>query len=240
MWNEELKDLLSRLTKEEEQVLKRTIIKGNFGSDICRFRNSLGDMPKKKTRCWVYLINYQTPSESRFYCKKTGDIFKSIRAKLCPFDDNGHFFVYQKELWGENTSDIICVPEDIHIALEQWADDGIDKACHYPINGKDLCIDELVKDLFDDGQYVWNNDKTEMVGFVRRNPVLVRQETDNKLMIDFFNYWCPDDVEKWVRKIEHKMNNDIEYVIDSYMFGVIENNEERKDSVFHVSFYYRG
>ena len=35
MWNEELKDLLSRLTKEEEQVLKRTILKGNFGSDIC-------------------------------------------------------------------------------------------------------------------------------------------------------------------------------------------------------------
>lgn len=240
MWNKELKDLLSKLTKEEEQVLKRTILKGNFGSDICRFRNSLGDMPKKETRCWVYMTNYQNPSARRFYYKKTGEIFKSIRAKLCPLDDNGHFFVYQKELWGENTSDVICVPEDIHIALEQWADDGIDKAGHYPINGKDLCIDELVKDLFDDGQYVWNNGKTEMVGFVRRNPVLVRQETDNKLMIDFFNYWCPNDVEKWVRKIEHKMNNDIDYVIDSYMFGVIENNEERKDSDFHVSFYYRG
>ena len=59
-------------------------------------------------------------------------------------------------------------------------------------------------------------------------------------MIDFFNYWCPDNVDKWVRKIEHKMNNDIDYVIDSYMFGVIENNKDRMDSDFHVSFYYRG
>ena len=106
MWNEELKDLLSRLTKEEEQVLKRTILKGNFGSDICRFRNSLGDMPKKETRCWVYMTNYQNPSARRFYYKKTEDIFKSIRAKLCPLDDNGHLFVYQQEWWGESTSDI--------------------------------------------------------------------------------------------------------------------------------------
>lgn len=240
MWTKEIKDCLAQLTKEEERVLKRTILKGSFGNDSCSFREFCGDIPKQETRCWVYLTNYNNPNTRRFYFKKTEHIFESIRAKLCPIDDIGQFFVYQKEWWGENTSDIIRVPEDIHIALEQWADDGIDKAAHCPINEKDLCIDELVRDLFDDGQYVWNKDNTEMIGFVKRDPVLVRKEKDNKLMIDFFNYWCPNYVEEWVKRIEHDKNNDVDYVIDTYMFGVIENDSERKSSDFHVSFYYRG
>ena len=72
-------------------------------------------------------------------------------------------------------------------------------------------------------------------------PVLVRQETDNKLLVRFLgDAWCPDVVEEWVKRIEHDKNNDVDYVIDTYMFGVIENDRERKSSDFHVSFYYRG
>ena len=241
MWTKEIEDCLSQLTKEEERVLKRTIIKGSFGDDSCRFRNILGDISKEETRCWVYMTDYRNPSTRRFYLKKTEEIFKSIRAKLCPIDDYGRFFVYQKEWWGENTSDIIRVPEDIHIALEQWADDGIDKAAHCPINDKDLCLDELVRDLFNDGQYSWNKYNTEMVGFVGNEPVLVRLEADNKLLVRFLGgVWCPDVVEKWVRTVERNKNKDIENVNDSYMFGVIENDRERRSSDFHVSFYYRG
>lgn len=140
MWTKEIEDCLSQLTKEEERVLKRTILKGVFGSDSCSFRNILGDISKEETRCWVYLTNYRNPSTRRFYLKKTEEIFKSIREKLCPNGDIGCFFAYQKEWWGENSSDIIRVPEDIHIALEQWADDGIDKATHCPINEKTLAL----------------------------------------------------------------------------------------------------
>lgn len=42
--------------------------------------------------------------------------------------------------------------------------------------------------------------------------------------------------EEWVKRIEHNKNNDVDYVIDTYMFGVIENDRERKSSDFHVSF----
>ena len=42
------------------------------------------------------------------------------------------------------------------------------------------------------------------------------------------------------KRIEHDKNNDVDYVIDTYMFGVIENDRERKSNDFHVSFYYRG
>ncbi|MQM90235.1 hypothetical protein [Segatella copri] len=241
MWTKEIEDCLSKLTKEEERVLKRTILKGSFGDDSCRFRNILGDISKEETRCWVYLTNPKYALIRRFYYKKDEEIFKSIRAKLCPIDDYGRFFVYQKEWWGENTSDIIRVPEDIHIALEQWADDGIDKAAHCPINEKDIGIDELLEDLFNDGHYSWNKDNTEKVGFVGNEPILVRQETDNKLLVRFLgDAWCPDVVEEWVKRIEHDKNNDVDYVIDSYMFGVIENDRERKSNDFHVSFYYRG
>ena len=112
---------------------------------------------------------------------------------------------------------------------------------HNGINDKDICPDELVRDLFNDGQYAWNKDKTEMVGFVGNEPVLVRQETDNKLLVRFLGgVWCPDVVEEWVKRIEHDKNNDVDYVIDTYMFGVIENDRERKSSDFHVSFCYRG
>lgn len=112
---------------------------------------------------------------------------------------------------------------------------------HNGINGKDLCLDELVRDLFNDGQYSWNKDNTEMVGFVGNEPVLVRMEADNKLLVRFLGgVWCPDVVEEWVKRIEHDKNNDVDYVIDAYMFGVIENDRERKSSDFHVSFYYRG
>lgn len=52
--------------------------------------------------------------------------------------------------------------------------------------------------------------------------------------------WCSDVVEEWVKRIEHDKNNDVDYVIDTSMFGVIENDQERKSSDFHVSFYYRG
>lgn len=117
----------------------------------------------------------------------------------------------------------------------------IKNAVHCSINGKDLCLDELVRDLFNDGQYAWNKDNTEMVGFVGNNPVLVRQETDNKLLVRFLgDTWCPDVIGAWVKMIEHDKNNDLDYVIDTYMFGVIENDRERKSSDFHVSFYYRG
>ena len=166
MWTTEIEDCLSQLTKEEERVLKRTILKGSFGSDSFRFRNILGDISKKETRCWVYLTNYKNPSTRRFYLKKTEEIFKSIREKLCPNGDIGRFFAYQKECWGENTSDIIIVHYDIHVELEQWADDGIDKSANCPINEKDLGIDELLEDLFNDGHYSWNKDNTEKVGFV--------------------------------------------------------------------------
>ena len=112
---------------------------------------------------------------------------------------------------------------------------------HNGINDKDLCPDELVRDLFNGGQYEWNKDKTEMVGFVGNEPVLVRLEADNKLLVRFLGgVWCPDVVEEWVKRIEHDKNNDVDYVIDNYMFGVIENDRERKSSDFHVSFYYRG
>ena len=241
MWTTEIEDCLSKLTKEEERVLKRTILKGSFGSDSFRFRNILGDISKKETRCWVYLTNYKNPSTRRFYLKKTEEIFKSIREKLCPNGDIGRFFAYQKECWGENTSDIIIVHYDIHVELEQWADDGIDKSANCPINEKDLGIDELLEDLFNDGHYSWNKDNTEKVGFVGNEPVLVRQETDNKLLVRFLgDAFCPDVVEEWVNRIEHDNNNYVDYVIDNYMFGVIENDRERKSSDFHVSFYYRG
>lgn len=141
MWTTEIEDCLSQLTKEEKKVLKRTITNGGFGDDSCRFRNILGDISKEETRCQVYLTNYKYPFSRRFYYKKTEWIFKSIRAKLCPIDDIGQFFVYQKE---------------------------------------------------------------------------------------------------WVKRIEHDKNNDVDYVIDTYMFGVIENDRERKSRDFHVSFYYRG
>lgn len=241
MWTTEIEDCLSQLTKEEERVLKRTILKGSFGSDSFRFRNILGDISKKETRCWVYLTNYKNPSTRRFYLKKTEEIFKSIREKLCPNGDIGRFFAYQKECWGENTSDIIIVHYDIHVELEQWADDGIDKSANCPINEKDLGIDELLEDLFNDGHYSWNKDNTEKVGFVGNEPVLVRMEADNKLLVRFLgDVWCPDVVEEWVNRIEHDKNNDVDYVIDNFMFGVIENDRERKSSDFHVSFYYRG
>ena len=117
----------------------------------------------------------------------------------------------------------------------------IKNAAHCPINEKDLGIDELLEDLFNDGHYSWNKDNTEKVGFVGNEPVLVRQETDNKLLVRFLgDAWCPDVVEEWVKRIEHDKNNDTDYVIDSYMFGVIENDRERKSRDFHVSFYYRG
>ena len=241
MWTTEIEDCLSQLTKEEERVLKRTILKGSFGSDSFRFRNILGDISKKETRCWVYLTNYKNPSTRRFYLKETEEIFKSIREKLCPNGDIGRFFAYQKECWGENTSDIIIVHYDIHVELEQWADDGIDKSANCPINEKDLGIDELLEDLFNDGHYSWNKDNTEKVGFVGNEPVLVRMEADNKLLVRFLgDVWCPDVVEEWVNRIEHDKNNDVDYVIDNFMFGVIENDRERKSSDFHVSFYYRG
>ena len=241
MWTTEIEDCLSQLTKEEERVLKRTILKGSFGSDSFRFRNILGDISKKETRCWVYLTNYKNPYTRRFYLKKTEEIFKSIREKLCPNGDIGRFFAYQKECWGENTSDIIIVHYDIHVELEQWADDGIDKSANCPINEKDLGIDELLEDLFNDGHYSWNKDNTEKVGFVGNEPVLVRMEADNKLLVRFLgDVWCPDVVEEWVNRIEHDKNNDVDYVIDNFMFGVIENDRERKSSDFHVSFYYRG
>ena len=117
----------------------------------------------------------------------------------------------------------------------------IKNAVNCPINDKDLCLDELVRDLFNDCQYALNKDNTEMVGFVGNEPVLVRMEEDNKLLVRFLGgVWCPDVVEEWVKRIEHDKNNDVDYVIDNYMFGVIENDRERKSSDFHVSFYYRG
>lgn len=65
--------------------------------------------------------------------------------------------------------------------------------------------------------------------------------TNNKLLVRFLgDAWYSDVVEEWVKRIEHDKNNDVDYVIDTYMFGVIENDRERKSSDFHVSFYYRG
>lgn len=48
-----------------------------------------------------------------------------------------------------------------------------------------------------------------------------------------------EKIKNWL-EAEYNKNNDVDYVIDTYMFGVIENDRERKSSDFHVSFYYRG
>lgn len=131
-----------------------------------------------------------------------------------------------------------------NVSFDVEANDGITEVTntsHNGINDKDFCPDELVRDLFNGGQYAWNKDNTEMVGFVGNEPVLVRQETYNKLLVRFLGcVWCPKVVENWVRTVERNKNKDIENVNDSYMFGVIENDRKHKSSDFHVSFYYRG
>jgi hypothetical protein len=60
------------------------------------------------------------------------------------------------------------------------------------------------------------------------------------VVITSYQHGLGEAVEEWVKRIEHDKNNDVDYVIDTYMFGVIENDRERKSSDFHVSFYYRG
>ena len=131
-----------------------------------------------------------------------------------------------------------------NVSFDVESNDGIAEVTntsHNGINDKDFCPDELVRDLFNCGQYSWNKDNTEMVGFVGNEPVLVRLEADNKLLVRFLGgVWCPDVIEAWVKMIEHDKNNDLDYTVDTYMFGVIENDRERKSSDFHVSFYYRG
>lgn len=48
MWTTEIEDCLSKLTKEEKRVLKRTILKGNFGSDSCSLETFLAIFQSKK------------------------------------------------------------------------------------------------------------------------------------------------------------------------------------------------
>lgn len=85
-----------------------------------------------------------------------------------------------------------------------------------------------------------NKDLKKLAKILRLLDVYAKIEekgTENEFLCDA---WCPDIVEEWVKRIEHDKNNDVDYVIDTYMFGVIENDRERKSSDFHVSFCYRG
>ena len=77
----------------------------------------------------------------------------------------------------------------------------IKNAAHCPINDKDLCLDELVRDLFNDEQYTWNKDNTEMKRVVNSIIQLIDSFPNRSILIAATNQIQMID-EALVRRFE--------------------------------------
>lgn len=117
---EQVKEIVSVLTADEQQLLKDTINKGYWGDT----EMELLDENNQVETDWIegYCTN-DAKLAGHFKGRKVATMFKSIYKKLCPENHNqiGRYISHCNDWWGDGSGDMLFIRGTYSKAFEQWA-----------------------------------------------------------------------------------------------------------------------
>mgnify|MGYP003301903276 CR=1 FL=1 len=113
----EVKEIVSVLTEEQQQLLKDTIRYGCWGDSDYEFLTENGDIET------VSMFGYCTKLAGHFSGRKISAMFRSIYKKLCPehYNQIGRYISHCSDWWGDGTGDMLFIRHSACDAFEEWA-----------------------------------------------------------------------------------------------------------------------
>lgn len=116
----QIQEIVSALTSDEQQLLKDTINYGAWGDSEWEF---LDDNDKVES---VTMYGYCTNDAKRaghFSGRKVSSMFRSMYKKLCPANHNqiGRYISHCNDWWGDGSGDMLFIRKGYYNAFEEWA-----------------------------------------------------------------------------------------------------------------------
>lgn len=115
---EEVKEIVSVLTEEQQQLLKDTIRYGLWGDADFDFLDENGNVET------VEMMGYCTNDAKlagNFNGRKISAMFRSIYSKLCPQKGIGRYISHHSDWWGDGSGDMLFIRIGYYDTFEQWA-----------------------------------------------------------------------------------------------------------------------
>lgn len=120
MMNDEVKEIVSVLNADEQQLLKDAICFGGWGDDIWKFIAEDGTI--ESVPMYAYCTN-DARKGGHFSGRKISALFKSMYSKLCTKNQNqiGRYISHCHDWWGDGSGDMLFIRNEYSRAFEEWA-----------------------------------------------------------------------------------------------------------------------
>lgn len=115
---EQVKEIVSILTDEQQQLLKDTIRYGCWGDSEFEFLDENGN---GETLPMMGYCTNDAKLAGNFSGRKISAMFRSIYRKLCPKNGIGRFISHHSDWWGDGSGDMLFIRTGYYDAFEQWA-----------------------------------------------------------------------------------------------------------------------
>lgn len=116
----EVQEIVSVLTADEQQLLKDSINSGAWGDTEEEFINSNGE--QETVYCYGYCTN-DAKNAGHFRGRIVASMFKSMYKKLCPENHNqiGRYISHCNDWWGDGSGDMLFIRTGYYQVFEEWA-----------------------------------------------------------------------------------------------------------------------
>lgn len=116
----QVKEIVSVLTTDEQQLLKDTIRYGAWGDSDMEFLDENGNI--ETVGMFGYCTN-DACEAGHFSGRKVSAMFRSIYKKLCQANKNqiGRYISHCNDWWGDGSGDMLFIKTGYYRAFEEWA-----------------------------------------------------------------------------------------------------------------------
>lgn len=117
---EQVNEIVSVLTSEQQQLLKDAINHGSWGDGDMEFLDENGNVET----CMMYgYCTNDAKKAGNFSGRKISAMFRSIYTKLCQENHHriGRYISHCNDWWGDGTGDMLFIRESHCQAFEEWA-----------------------------------------------------------------------------------------------------------------------
>ena len=116
----QIQEIVSVLTADEQQLLKDTINYGGWGDTPMEFLDGNGNV--ETTYGFGYCTN-DAKKAGNFKGRIVSQMFKSIYKKMCPEYHNqiGMHISHKNDWWGDGSGDMLFIRDELYNAFYEWA-----------------------------------------------------------------------------------------------------------------------
>lgn len=116
----QVKEIVSVLTKDEQQLLKDTIRYGGWGDSDMEF---LGENGKIETVSMYGYCTNDAHKAGHFKGRIVSSMFRSIYKKMCPANRNqiGRYISHCNDWWDDGSGDMLFIRTGYYQIFEEWA-----------------------------------------------------------------------------------------------------------------------